>query len=289
MPRRSGALLSTGLRVLPKHLLSRLAGRAATVRLPAPLQRWEIRLFGRAVGVDFSEVRDSIDSFACLQDFFIRALRDEVRPVDAAPDAVVAPCDGQWGTSGTVADGTLLQIKGQRYSLAALLSDAAAAARFEGGRTRRSTWRRATTTASTCRAPRACDARSTSPGTLWPVNRLGVEGIDGLFAENERLCAFLAVGGEAVDLCLVAVGATMVGSVRVRFDDLRTNVPGGRRLERTYTDPCRNSPRARSGERFEFGSTIVLVAAPGLLTLDDHAPGSRLRLGERIGRLRVVG
>jgi phosphatidylserine decarboxylase len=108
-----------GLRVLPKHLLSRLAGRAAAVRLPAPLQRWEIRLFGRTAGVDFSEVREAIDSFGCLQDFFIRALRDGARPVDPAPDTVVAPCDGQWGTSGTIADGTLLQIKGRRYSLAA--------------------------------------------------------------------------------------------------------------------------------------------------------------------------
>jgi phosphatidylserine decarboxylase len=276
-----------GLRVLPKHLLSRLAGRAAAVRLPAALQRWEIRLFGRAVGVDFSEVRESINAFGSLQDFFIRALRDGVRPVDPAPDAVVAPCDGQWGTSGTVVDGTLLQIKGRRYSLAALLGDAAAAARLEGG-----------AYATFYLAPRdyhrfhmPCAARVRRaiyiPGTLWPVNRLGVENIDGLFAQNERLCALLAAGGEAIDLCLVAVGATMVGSVRVRFDDLRTNLPRGRRLERTYSEPLPQFAKGEEWGRFEFGSTIVLIAVPGLLTLDEHAPGSRLRLGERIGT-RVV-
>ena len=121
------------------------------------------------------------------------------------------------------------------------------------------------------------------PGTLWPVNRLGVENIDGLFAQNERLCAFLAAGGEAIDLCLVAVGATMVGSVRVRFDDLRTNLPRGRRLERTYSEPLPQFAKGEEWGRFEFGSTIVLIAAPALLTLDEHAPGSRLRLGERIG------
>jgi phosphatidylserine decarboxylase len=275
-----------GLRVLPKHLLSRLAGRAAALRLPAALQRWEIRAFGRAVGVDFSEARDPIGSFACLQDFFIRVLRAGARPVDPAPDSVVAPCDGAWGTSGIVAGGTLLQIKGRPYSLTALLDDGAAAARFEGG-----------VYATFYLAPRdyhrfhmPCAARvrraTYIPGTLWPVNRLGVEGIEGLFAQNERLCAFLAAGGEAADLCLVAVGAMMVGAVRVTFNDLRTNVPGGRRVERIYADPAPQFAKGEEWGHFEFGSTIVMLAAPGLVTLDDHPPGTRLRLGERIGRLR---
>mgnify|MGYP000013169337 CR=1 FL=1 len=57
------------------------------------------------------------------------------------------------------------------------------------------------------------------PGALSPVNRIGVEGVDGLFAVTERLGAFLSVAGAAEDLCLVAVGATMVGKVRVTFMD----------------------------------------------------------------------
>ena len=272
-----------GLRLLPKHLLSRLAGRAATVRLPAPLQRWEIGLFGRAVGADFSEVGDTIDSFSCLQEFFVRALREGVRPVDPAPDAVVAPCDGQWGISGTIAAGTLLQIKGQRYSLAALLSDAAAAAQFEGGAY--ATFYLAPRDYHRFHMPCAAHVRRAIyvPGALWPVNRLGVENVRGLFARNERLCAFFTVGGTAIDLCLVAVGATMVGSVRVRFDDMRTNARGGRRIDRTYTDPLPHFAKGEAWGRFEFGSTIVMLSMPDLLTLDEHPPGSRLRVGERIG------
>ncbi len=275
-----------GLRLLPKHLLSRLAGRGAALRLPAGLQRCQIRAFGRALGVDFSEMRDPLESFRCLQDFFTRALRDGVRPVDPAPDAIVAPCDGMWGVSGTVADGTLLQVKGRPYALAALLGDAAVAHAFAGG-----------VYATFYLAPRdyhrfhmPCAARvqrvTYLPGALWPVNRIGVEGIEALFAENERLCAFLAVAGDAVDLCLVAVGATLVGKVRVTFDDLTTNARGGCRVTHTYADP----PRLAKGQewgRFEFGSTIVMVAAPGLMELDAQPPGTRLRLGQRIGRLLV--
>jgi phosphatidylserine decarboxylase len=101
------------------------------------------------------------------------------------------------------------------------------------------------------------------PGALWPVNRIGVEGIDGLFAENERLCAFLAVAGEGIDLCLAAVGATLVGKVRVTFDDLTTNAGADRPLTRTYADSAPCFARGEEWGRFEFGSTIVMVAAAG--------------------------
>jgi phosphatidylserine decarboxylase len=278
-------LALAAIRRLPTHLLSRLAGRAALLRLPAPLQGWEIRAFGRAVGVDFSEVRDPIASFRCLQDFFTRHLREGVRPLDPAPDAVVAPCDGFWGTAGLAREGMLLQVKGRPYALAALLGDAAAAQTFEHG------WY-----ATFYLSPRdyhrfhmpwsACVRRATYlPGTLWPVNRMGVEGIEGLFASNERLCAFFSVRGASIDACMVAVGATNVGKVRVVFDQLTTNVAGGRAVTRAYADPAPCFAKGEEWGRFEFGSTIVLIAAPGLLVLDPQAPGTPLRLGQRIGTL----
>ena len=39
--------------------------------------------------------------------------------------------------------------------------------------------------------------------------------------------------------------------------------------------------------RFEFGSTLVLVATPGAVALNATEPGSPLRLGTRIGTLSV--
>lgn len=281
---RPHRLALAGLRLLPKHLLSRLAGQAAALRLPAPLQGWQIRAFARAVGVDLSEVRDPLASFGCLQDFFTRSLRDGVRPIDPAPDAVVAPCDGTWGASGTVTDGTLLQIKGRPYSLAALLGDAAVAKSFAGGEY--ATFYLSPRDYHRFHMPCAGRVRRAIyiPGALWPVNRIGVEGVDGLFAENERLCAFVSVANDAVDLALVAVAATLVGKVRVTFDDLTTNVRGGRQPARTYEA----APRFAKGDewgRFEFGSTIVMVAAPGLMELEAQPLGTRVLLGQRIGRL----
>ncbi len=273
------------LRLLPRNLISRAAGRFAAARLPRPLVRAEILAFARAVGVDLSEVRDPLDSFASLQEFFTRALRDGVRPVDPAPDALVSPCDGAFGECGLVRDGQLLQLKGRPYGLHELLGSREDAEAFEGG-----------AFATLYLSPRdyhrfhaPCEARvervTYLPGTLWPVNRLGLEGVDALFAQNERICAFMrAARGDAL-LCLVAVGATMVGKVRLRFDALETNLPGARELRRAYSGGGVALAKAEEWGRFEFGSTLVLLAQPGAVALEARAPGTSVRLGERIGRL----
>jgi phosphatidylserine decarboxylase len=269
---------------LPTGAMSRLAGRVARARLPGPVLRTAIRAFTRIFSVDLEEARDGLASYATFQDFFTRALRAGARPIDPAPDAFVSPCDGTWGAAGTIRDGTLLQIKGRPYSLAQLLGSDAEAARLEGG-----------SFATLYLSPRdyhrfhaPCDlavvAARYLPGRLLPVNRIGLEGFDALFAQNERICAWMAPDArEHAPLCLVAVGATMVGAVKLDFDTLQTNVPGGSPIQRRYDPPIKLF-RGQEWGRFEFGSTIVVLAAPGFVALDAK-PGEALRLGERIGTL----
>ncbi len=276
----------TALRAVPQHVVSHLAGWAAARRLPPALRQPVVRGFGRLVGVDFGEVRDPLSSFDSLQAFFTRALRDGVRPVDEAPDALVSPCDGSWGCAGAVEGGQLLQVKGRAYSLARLLGDPPAAGEFDRG-----------TYATLYLAPRdyhrfhaPCTARARRvvylPGALWPVNRLGREGIGDLFAVNERLCVYLSLGASAADLCLVAVGATLVGKIRLLFDSLTTNIRGGAAIERRYPEGVALSKGQECG-RFEFGSTIVLLAKPGAATIEPKPPGTPVRLGQRIGTVHV--
>jgi phosphatidylserine decarboxylase len=271
------------LRRLPLHALSRAAGHAAAWQLPGPLQRAEIRLFGAAVGIDFSEARDPISAYPSLQAFFTRALRDDARPIEAAEDAVVAPCDGSWGAAGTVQRGELLQVKGRPYSLGALLGDAALAATFEGGGF-----------ATFYLSPRdyhrfhmPCRARVLSavhlPGSLWPVNRIGVEGVPGLFAENERIVTSFETRTGA-RFAIAAVGATLVGKVRVVFDDLCTRA-GSTPRARSYSERALELAKGQEWGRFEFGSTLVLVASPAAFGLELASPGTPLRLGRRIGTL----
>ncbi len=274
------------LRVLPVKWVSRLAGRVAAARLPGPVLRAAIRGFGRIFGVDFTEARDPVESFASFQDFFTRRLRDDARPIDPAEAAFVSPCDGAWGAAGSIENGSLLQVKGRHYSLAALLGDGVAARRLEGGVF--ATLYLSPRDYHRFHTPCALEvvAASHLPGRLWPVNGIGLRGVDGLFAENERICAWMQPPGGTgpAPLCLVAVGATMVGSVKVEFDDLTTNIPGAGTTQRSYEPPV-GFERGQEWGRFEFGSTIVLLAARGFLDLDIREPGTPLRLGTRIGTL----
>jgi phosphatidylserine decarboxylase len=279
-------MLIWALALLPKNLMSRVAGFIARIRLPLPLRRVQLRSFGRTFGVNFDEVKAPLDSFDNVQAFFVRELKDGARPIDDDADAFVSPCDGAWGQAGVVEQGTILQVKGRPYSVGALLGDDELAARFEGG-----------AYATLYLSPKDYHRFHTPcageivradylPGTLWPVNRAGVQFVEGLFAQNERIVAFLQTAVDDKLVAMVAVGATMVGKVKVNFDDLETNVPGNGRSTREYAADAR--PRLAKGEewgRFEFGSTIVLVAEPGVALLTPEPAGTPLRLGRRIGRL----
>lgn len=273
------------LRLMPKNLLSRLAGHVARISLPLPLRRLQLRSFGKTFGVNFDEVKAPLDEFRSVQEFFVRELVPGCRPVDDAPDAFVSPCDGAWGQCGHVEQGTLLQVKGRPYSVGALLGDDALAARFEGGPY--ATLYLSPKDYHRFHSPVAgrVERADYLPGTLWPVNRAGVELVNGLFAENERIVAWLVPDAHPEErLCMVAVGATMVGKVKLDFDDLETNIPRASRTVREYRGE--QQPHLDKGQewgRFEFGSTIVLVATPGWAKLDVQPTGTRVVLGQRIG------
>jgi phosphatidylserine decarboxylase len=275
--------LITALRLLPRGLVSHAAGRFAALRWPGPLQRCQIRAFARAFGIDLSELRDPLASFASLQAFFTRALREGARPLDPDPAALLAPCDGTWGSSGPIRDGLLFQVKGESYSLARLLASDLDARTYEGGEY-----------ATLYLSPRdyhrfhspadvAIERALRVPGTLWPVNRAGLECVPGLFARNERICAHARAASGP--LCLVAVGAALVGKVRLAFDPELSTQAGRTLRERRYAGAEPQLARGAEWGRFEFGSTLVLLLAPGTAALDRAQPGTAVRLGRRIGRL----
>jgi phosphatidylserine decarboxylase len=281
----------TLLRGVPKSLLSHAAGRLASLRLPRFLRAPVYRAFGRRVGLDFSEVRDPLAEYASLQAFFTRALPAGARPLDPGADVLLAPCDGAWGQAGRVEGGTLLQIKGREYRLAELLQDESLARAMEGGHY--ATFYLAPGDYHRFHAP--CDGAVTRivhiPGALWPVNALGLHGVDRLFARNERICAQVRLPGQWQSqpaLCMVAVGATLVGKIRLVFDDLTSHRPGASITERDYRGEPPILERGAEWGRFEFGSTLVIVGAREAIEIGVRPPGTRVRLGEAIGR-RVDG
>jgi phosphatidylserine decarboxylase len=276
----------TSLKVLPHHYMSAMAGRLAG--LPAPTLA--VKTFGKVFGVDFDEVKEPLESFPSVQSFFVRTLKDGARPVDPDPAALVSPCDGRWGAAGFVKDDTALQLKGRHYSVRMLLHDDDNARLFDGG--------------SFCTlylSPRdyhrfhcPTDGDVTGvryvPGALWPVNGAGLAHVDGLFTKNERIIAWLRPShDEDALIAMIAVGATMVGKVRVDFDDaVTTNVANPEVTVKSYRPPV-HLTKGQEWGRFEFGSTIVLLGTRGAFDLDIQPEGTPLKLGTRIGTIGARG
>jgi phosphatidylserine decarboxylase len=267
---------------LPQAALSRAWGWLARRRRPRLGVTLLKHAFVRAVGIDMSEANQPINAYVTLEDLFVRRLKNGARRIDPDPAALVSPVDGSVGSGGRVHGGTLLQVKGRPYSVAALLADADAAQRFEEGEYL--TLYLSPRDYHRVHAPvsGAVAAAALVPGSLLPVFPEAVQSVDELFARNERLVTYLD-SPDAGRIAVVKVGATLVGRISVTYDaGVTTNRSGEARRDLAY-DPPR--PLAKGAElgAFELGSTVVLLAEPGRVRFDRLEPGTVVRCGQRLG------
>ncbi len=276
-----GRFLILFLSVLPKHLMSRMAGWLAERPVPRSLRPAVYRGYSRIFGAKPEEAELPLTEYASINAFFTRALRPGLRPV--ATQAIVSPADAAVGAWGPVADDTLIQAKGRDYSLLALLGDEALAQRMDGG-----------TFATFYLAPRdyhrlhvpvdgMITAATYIPGELWPVNTFAVTHVADLFAVNERIVLTIEQPGGGL-VIVVLVGATMVGMTRLVFDDLHTNARRREVQRRTYDPPVPVRAGGPLGH-FEFGSTVIVVCSRDGGALDPLAVGQSVRMGQRVGAL----
>ena len=269
------------LRLVPRNALSRLTGAVLRGPLPRPVHRGAIHWFCRHYGVEVEEAEKPLSDYPTFNAFFTRALKPGARPV-AEGDVLVSPCDGTLGASGVVSSARAVQAKGRLYSTERLLGDASLAARFEGGTF--VTIYLAPFNYHRVHAPVSGAIREARhlPGTLWPVNPPAVERIEDLFAINERLVTVLET--EFGWVAVVMVGATCVGRIRMRYDDLLTN-SGRSHGHRVYDPPLPIEKGAELGA-FEMGSTVLLFLEKGRFEGENLVPGRVVRMGEALGRLR---
>jgi len=269
----------------PGAAYSALVGSVASRALPTALRSLAYRAFARAVGANLDETELALGEYASLGDFFARKLRHGARIVDAAPDAIVSPCDGVLAARGTCVDGAMVQAKGRNYRLDDLVADEALAKTLTGG-----------AYATIYLSPRDYHRVHTPlagtivrydylPGTLWPVNRWATNRREGLLVRNERVVIHLNADGIG-DVAVVMVGAAGVGNIRLAHapDSAEFRASGERRsIER--------NDRVERGDElgaFRLGSTVVLVFPPGKASLAGEV-GQPVRFGERIGVVTARG
>lgn len=281
---RAAILLQT---ILPHRFLSRLVlwGTRWTF---APWKNFLIRRVVRSYRVDLDEAQTAdFRAYRHFNAFFTRALKPGARPQPAAAEAIACPADGRISQAGAITDGRILQAKGQTFTAAELLGDAAAAAPYADGSF--VTIYLSPRDYHRVHMPLAGTLLETVhiPGRIFSVAPFAVAAISRLFARNERLvCHFQ---GEHGPFAVVLVGALLVSGIETVWGGVEVPPYASVVTRRDWRG--RGIALARGAElgRFNMGSTAI-VLLPATLGRFDPGLGAEqpVRVGERLGHLNPV-
>lgn len=217
-----------------------------------PWTRKKIAPFIQTYDVDASAFAK--ENFYSFNDFFIRKLKPEARPIDPSPQDAIIPADGRYRFYTNIGVDLPLLIKGESLSLEKLLLDKSLAYSFLGG---------------TAVVARLCpsdyhrfhfpcanipSATRLINGFLYSVSPWALKKNGTLFAENRRTVTLLnsSLFGQ---IAYIEIGATNVGTIHQTFTPL---IPVEKGQEKGF---------------FSFGgSALVLLFPPQPLTLAPDLP-----------------
>jgi phosphatidylserine decarboxylase len=260
---------------IPRRFVTRVMGWWSRIENPW-VCRGSIALWRLFSDLDLSEAKTT--QFKSLHACFTRELKAGARPIDQETAHLVSPCDGLVGACGPIGAGTVLQAKGFPYSLTELLLDADLAKYYEQGQY--ATIRLTSSMYHRFHAPADCRVEQVTyiSGDTWNVNPIALKRVDKLFCKNERAVIKCRFASGAL-LTLVPVAAILVASIRLRFLDVRLHL----RYQGPQVINC-NAELQRGEEMgwFEHGSTIIVLAPPGLRLAEGVNEGARVRMGQAL-------
>ena len=278
------SLLTSLTYVLPHRLLSSLARRLAYSTSPGTKQ-WLIDTVTKKFNVDLAEAAESDPrAYPSFNAFFTRALKPGARVADPDPRALLMPADGHISQCGAIEDGRIFQAKGQSFTAAELLGDAAAAEPFRNGLF--ATVYLSPRDYHRVHMPWTGTLRETVhvPGRLFSVGTDAVANVPRLFARNERLvCHFDTDFGPMVS---VMVGALLVSGVETVWSGEEIPAYGTAITRKDYRGKGITLERFAEMARFNYGSTVIVLLPPGVATLSPELRAeSPVRLGQRLATL----
>jgi phosphatidylserine decarboxylase len=258
-------------RFLPHRLLNRSTAALTALERPAWAVQAAIRTWSRVEQIELEDFEPG--PYASLDSFFLRRLLPGRRPIAGG---FVAPADGQLVASGSLDEGALLTVKGQRLSLDQIVN----AKRHDldllpyvGG-----------AYAIVFLTPRGyhhvhmpCDGVIQDvrwiPGRFYPQNQAALRHIPGVYERNER-AVLRARGADGQEFLLMMVGASLIGGIHLQALD-RSQWVG----DRAVTIGERYAKGERIGH-FAFGSTVVVLLPRGR---EHHLrAGAAVRMGETL-------
>ncbi|GJH43705.1 archaetidylserine decarboxylase [Pasteurella canis] len=267
--------------VMPQLYLTQLAGWFAKQQWGA-VTHFVIKLFAKKYDVNMTEAaKPAFSDYTSFNEFFIRPLAENARPINQNPTALCLPADGRISQIGHIAHDLLLQAKGHYFSLSDLLA---------GNQTLTDIFKDGEF-ATIYLSPRdyhrvhmPCDATLRQmiyvPGDLFSVNPFLAEHVPNLFARNERLiCVFDTAFGKMVQ---ILVGATITASMSTVWAGV-INPPRPNQVT-TWTYEGENAINLTKGQEmgaFQLGSTVINLFEKDHVQLADHLQvDSPVRMGE---------
>lgn len=267
--------------LLPQLYLTRFAGWFAKQQWGA-VTHLVIKLFAKKYRVEMNEAaKPNFSDYASFNEFFIRPLAENARPINQNPTALCLPADGRISQIGRIHKDLLLQAKGHYFSLSDLLAgDEELASQFNDGEF-----------AITYLSPRdyhrvhmPCDGTLRKmiyvPGALFSVNPFLSEHIPNLFARNERvICVFDTAFGKMVQ---ILVGATITASMSTVWAGV-INPPRAKQVT-TWTYEGESAVNLSKGQEmgaFQLGSTVINLFEKDRVQFADYLHlDSAVRMGE---------
>lgn len=254
------------LDVIPKTVITKLVGGLTKNKISKPL----IKPYCWFYKIDLSEVEKNVREYENLNEFFTRKLKTGERTI--ASNEIVSPVDGYVKEVGKIEKGNMIQVKGVNYNIRNLLKKEEAWKDFEDGYFVNIYLSPKNYHRIHSPADAEIERFEHVEGKLYPVNKLGVENIEGLYTKNERINIYME--NDNYKIAMANVGAMIVGSVKIKDEEIKKNEVKEKR---------KKIGKGEEVGKFEFGSTVVLlIKNKNEETNVDIKEKTNIKLGEKI-------
>lgn len=257
-------LLRSMTELSSRKWISRITGRFAQ----STVSRHMIPRFAKLYGIATEEAEKHVHEYRTLNEFFTRRLKPGMRTIHDAPNSVASPVDAVITGIGDIRSGTIVNVKGQDYTIDELLNESHRAVRYHNGYYM--VLYLSPTDYHRIHVPITGQIveREHITGKVYPVNEFGLRHMKRVLSRNVRLITYIQhSSGEAA---VVKVGAMNVSSIQ-------------------YVQPMSDSVvKGDELAYFEFGSTVVLLLEDNIFNpRPDLQLGSKVRMGEWLGELKA--
>lgn len=265
--------------ILPQHLITLVIGYAARSRV-VWLKNKMILGFIRHYQVDLSEAQlEDPRAYPSFNDFFIRRLKPQARPIARKADTLICPADGTLAQCGLIQHNRLLQAKNFYFDLEHLLGgDQELAAQFYHGQF--ATIYLAPANYHRVHLPFSGVLQQSIyvPGKLFSVNLMTSQIIPQLYSRNERFIAHFNTAFGA--MVVILVGAMIVGHISMQW----MNEAIRSKTLKKYQHPPLQFNKGDEIGYFSLGSTVILLFPPNTMQFSSSfCQATTLRMGQELG------